>query len=52
MMFLEEQIAEIDRDIAAKIHEAGLDEAVQLMQTVPVSRTAARPTFWPKRERT
>jgi len=23
MMFLEEQIAEIDRDIAAKIHEAG-----------------------------
>jgi len=35
MKFLEEQIAEMDHDITAKIHEAGLDEACQLMQTVP-----------------
>ena len=35
MTFLEEQIAEMDRDIAAKIHQAGLDHAVQLIQTVP-----------------
>lgn len=34
MKFLEEQIAEMDNDITAKIHEAGLDEACQLMQTV------------------
>jgi len=34
MTFLEDQIAEIDRDITAKIHEAGLDKALQLMQTV------------------
>lgn len=35
MTFLEEQIAEIDTAITAQIHEAGLDEALQLMQTVP-----------------
>jgi transposase len=35
MKFLEEQIAEMDRDITGKIHEAGLDEARQLIQTVP-----------------
>ncbi len=35
MMFLEEQIAELDRDIVAPIHPAGLDEAWQLIQTVP-----------------
>jgi transposase len=35
MMFLEEQIAELDHDIAVQIREAGLDEAWQLMQTVP-----------------
>ena len=35
MMFLEDQIASMDHDITAKIHEAGLDEAWQLMQTVP-----------------
>jgi transposase len=35
MKFLEEQIADMDHDITAKIHQAGLDEAAQLMQTVP-----------------
>lgn len=35
MKFLEEQMAELDQDIAAKIHEAGLDEACRLIQTVP-----------------
>ena len=35
MMFLEEQIAELDRDVVAPIHQAGLDEAWQLIQTVP-----------------
>lgn len=35
MMFLEEQVAEMDRDIVAQIREAGLDEAWQLIQTVP-----------------
>ena len=35
MKFLEEQIAELDRDIAAKIQEAGLGQAWQLIQTVP-----------------
>jgi transposase len=35
MLFLEAQIAELDRDIAAKINEAGLSQAWQLMQTVP-----------------
>jgi transposase len=35
MLFLEEQIAEIDRDITAQIQAAGLGEAWQLMQTVP-----------------
>jgi len=35
MLFLEEQIAEMDRDIPAKIQAAGLGPAWQLMQTVP-----------------
>lgn len=35
MLFLEEQIAELDRDIAAKIEQAGLAPAQQLIQTVP-----------------
>lgn len=35
LMFLEEQIAELDRDIVAQIQQAGLDEAWQLIQTVP-----------------
>lgn len=35
MRFLEEQIAEMDRAITAKIHQAGLDQAAQLVQTIP-----------------
>lgn len=35
LLFLEEQIAELDRDITAKIEQAGLGPAWQLMQTVP-----------------
>ena len=35
MLFLEEQIAELDRDVAAKIGAAGLGQVQQLMQTVP-----------------
>jgi len=35
MKFLEDQIAEMDQAIAAKIHQAGLGEACQLLQTVP-----------------
>jgi transposase len=35
MKFVEEQIAEIDQDIAAKIHEAGLDQQWRILQTVP-----------------
>lgn len=35
LMFLEEQIAELDCDIVAQIQQAGLDEAWQLIQTVP-----------------
>jgi len=35
MLFLEEQIAELDRDIAAQIGSAGLGQAQQLIQTVP-----------------
>ena len=34
-LFLEEQIAELDRDIVAKIKEANLGPAWQLVQTVP-----------------
>ncbi len=44
MKFIEEQIEEIDGDIAAKIHEAGLDRQWQLPQTVPgvQERSAAK----------
>lgn len=44
MKFIEEQIEEIDRDIAAKIHAAGLDRQWQLLQTVPgvQERSAAK----------
>jgi len=35
MQFVEEQIAELDEDIIAKIHEAGLDRQWQNLQTVP-----------------
>jgi transposase len=35
MRFIEEQIEELDRDIAAKIHEAGLDQSWQRLQTIP-----------------
>ena len=44
MKFIEEQIEEIDRDIAAQIHEAGLDGPWQLLQSVPgvQQRSAAK----------
>jgi transposase len=44
MKFIEEQIEAIDQDIAAKIHEAGLDRQWQLLQTVPgvQERSAAK----------
>jgi transposase len=44
MKFIEEQIEEIDRDIAAKIQEAGLDRQWQILQTVPgvQQRSAAK----------
>jgi len=44
MKFVEEQIEEIDKDIAAKIHEAGLDRQWQILQTVPgvQERSAAK----------
>jgi transposase len=35
MRFLEEQIGEIDQDIADRIHEAGLDGQWESLQTVP-----------------
>jgi transposase len=35
MRFVEEQIADIDSEIAAKIHEAGLDQQWENLQTVP-----------------
>jgi transposase len=35
MKFIEEQIEQIDDDIAAKIHEAGLDRQWKNLQTVP-----------------
>jgi transposase len=35
MEFLENEIGDLDQDIAAKIHEAGLDEQWKLLQTVP-----------------
>jgi transposase len=35
MVFLEEQIAEMDRDIVTQIREEGLEEPWQLIQTVP-----------------
>ena len=35
MQFLEEQIAEIDREIAAKIQQAGLEQQWQNLQSVP-----------------
>lgn len=35
MRFLEEQIDDIDREIEAKIHEAGLDRQWELAQSVP-----------------
>jgi transposase len=35
MKFLEEQIDEIDQEIIAQIHAAGLDQAWQLVQSVP-----------------
>jgi transposase len=44
MKFIEEQIEEIDRDIAAQIHAAGLDGPWQLLQSVPgvQQRSAAK----------
>jgi transposase len=42
MAFLEEQIAQLDQDIAAKIQEAGLEPQWQLVQSVPgVQQTSA-----------
>jgi len=42
MRFLEEQIAQLDQDIVAKIQEAGLEPQWQLMQSVPgVQETSA-----------
>jgi len=35
MQFLEDQIAEIDREIAAKIQAAGLEKQWEMLQTVP-----------------
>ncbi len=35
MRFVEEQVAELDRDIAEKIREAGLEKEWELLQTVP-----------------
>src|SRR5450432_2988430 len=35
MAFIEEQIEEIDKDITAQIHQAGLDRQYQIIQTVP-----------------
>src|SRR6202790_943762 len=35
MKFIEEQIEQIDEDIAAKIHEAGMDRQWENLQTVP-----------------
>jgi transposase len=35
MKFIEEQIEEIDKDIAAQIHKAGLDRQYEIIQTVP-----------------
>jgi transposase len=35
LKFLEEQIEELDRDIAAQIRQAGLDREWELLQTVP-----------------
>ncbi len=35
MQFVEEQIADLDKDIAEKIHEAWLDRPWELLQTVP-----------------
>jgi transposase len=35
MEFIEEQIADIDKEIAVKIHDAGLDQQWRLLQTVP-----------------
>jgi transposase len=42
MRFLEEQIAQLDKDIAARIREAGLEPQWQLLQSVPgVQETSA-----------
>src|SRR6202049_4077989 len=42
MRFLEEQIAQLDQDIAARIREAGLEPQWQLLQSVPgVQETSA-----------
>src|SRR6516225_10700800 len=42
MRFLEEQIAQLDKDIAAKIREAGLEPQWQLLQSVPgIQETSA-----------
>lgn len=35
MEFVEEQLEEIDKDITAQIHKAGLDRQCQILQTVP-----------------
>ena len=48
MKFIEEQIADVDKEITAKIHEAGLDREYELLHTVPGVRNAALPVFWPK----
>ena len=54
MRFLEEQIAQLDKDIAARIREAGLEPQWQLLQSVPgVQETRlVLPPFWRKPERT
>lgn len=43
MSFVEDQIQELDQDIAAKIQEAGLDKQLNLLRTIPgvEERTAA-----------
>jgi transposase len=42
MRFLEEQIAQLDKEIAARIREAGLEPQWQLLQSVPgVQETSA-----------
>ena len=52
LRFLEEQLAELDRDIAEQIQQAGLSQRWEDLRRIPGFSRPAQPPFWPKPGRT